>query len=216
MRIALEFVRSHVAAETTDMPAWQYGWGEYDAEARQVKFQPLPHFNNYSWQGGKELPDEKLGWVLLNADGGHPGDDQKHAAIRRWIAPRDGAVKISGELQHGSEKGDGVRARIISSRQAVVGEWAVFHNSASTPVERVEVKKGDIIDFITDCRGSIEFDSFTWAPMVQYLSVRDETRREWSAKTDFAGPQKEKKKPLSAWDKYAQVLLLANELVFVD
>jgi len=41
--------------------------------------------------------------------------------------------------------------------------------------------------------------------------------REWSAKTDFVGPQKPKeKRPLTNWEKYAQVLLLANELMFVD
>ena len=30
-------------------------------------------------------------------------------------------------------------------------------------IARLEVKRGEIIDFITDCRGSVEFDSFTWA-----------------------------------------------------
>ena len=38
---------------------------------------------------------------------------------------------------------------------------------------------------------------------------------QWNAKSDFAGPQKERK-PLTAWEKYAQVLLLSNELMFVD
>jgi hypothetical protein len=39
---------------------------------------------------------------------------------------------------------------------------------------------------------------------------------EWSAKSQFAGPPKEKPKSLGPWEKYAQVLLLANETVFVD
>jgi len=41
--------------------------------------------------------------------------------------------------------------------------------------------------------------------------------REWSAKADFSGPKKApEKSPLTSWEKYAQVLLLANELMFVD
>ena len=216
VQAALRFVQNHASVETSDAPAWQYGWGHYDAETKQVNFQPLPHFNNYSWQGGKELPDAKLGWVLLNAEGGHPGNDPEHAAIRRWIAPRDGAVRIAGDVHHASEKGDGVRARVISSRNALVGEWTAFKGSASTPVERLEVKKGDTIDFVTDCRASVEFDSFTWSPSICYLAKSDALRAEWSAKMDFAGPRKEKPTPLDAWGKFAQVLLLANELVFVD
>ena len=45
----------------------------------------------------------------------------------------------------------------------------------------------------------------------------DDVPTEWSAKSDFSGPTKPAAKPaLTAWERYAQVLLLANELVFVD
>ena len=72
------------------------------------------------------------------------------------------------------------------------------------------VAAGDFVDFVVDCRETIEHDSFTFAPT---LKLAD---REWSAKTEFAGPAPEKAKPLNAWEKYAQVVLLANELMFVD
>jgi hypothetical protein len=192
-----------------------------DEKSKRTKaFQPLPHFTKYAWQGGAELPDRELGWVLLNADGGHPGDDAEHAAIRRWVAPRDGAVGIAAVLEHSSDKGDGVRGRIVSSRTGTVGEWIAFNQKSQTPIERLEVRRGDTIDFVTDCRGSVGFDSFNWAPTIKY--VFDSTKapadqpKEWSAKTDFSGPTREKPPSLGAWEKYAQVILLANELVFVD
>lgn len=204
---------------TIELPFWQYGWGEFDGKTRRTKsFTALPHFTSYAWQGSTNLPDPQLGWVLLNADGGHPGNDQQHAAIRRWIAPRDGAITISGELHHPEQKGDGVRARIVSSATGIAGEWTAFHSKTATPVDKLQVKRGDIIDFITDCRESVSHDSFTWSPRVKYIATsaaRDE-RSEWDAKTDFAGPPKEKPKSLDAWQKYAQVLLLANETMFVD
>ncbi len=37
----------------------------------------------------------------------------------------------------------------------------------------------------------------------------------FNAKSDFAGPPRERK-PLTAWERYAQALLLSNELMFVD
>jgi hypothetical protein len=222
-RAALKFLASQKAADVPpEPPAWSYGFGHFDTASRQVaNFTVLPYWTGYAWQGSTNLPDPKLGWVLLNADGGHVGNDQNHAAIRRWRAPRDGAISISGELNHPSDQGDGVRARVISSRQGALGEWTAKNNRTPVRLDRVEVRRGDFLDFVTDCRQSVEFDSFHWSPVIQALAGgaradRDEPR-EWNAKTDFKGPSKPvERRTLSPWEKYAQVLLLANELIFVD
>ena len=221
--LAKKFIQTQASnpAAPAEPPVWQYGWGEFESASGRVKrFQPLPHFTKYAWQGSTNLPDAKLGWVLLTADGGHPGNDPAHAAVRRWIAPRDGTVNIQGELEHPADKGDGVRGRIVSSRSGTAGEWVAFHGQTNTVVARLEVKRGDTIDFVTDCRASVEFDSFNWPPVIKYLSEPKEAQagqpREWNAKTDFSGAPKPKPPSLGAWEKYAQVLLLANELVFVD
>ena len=196
---------------------WQYGYGAFDEATARVKtFKALPHFKDGSWQGGKDLPDAKVGWVILNAEGGHAGDDAQRAAIRRWRAPRDGAIKITGRLVHSTTSGDGVRGRIVSSANGQLGEWVSYNTKATTNVERVEVKRGDTIDFVTDCRASVNSDSFTWAPTIRYAGVGEgKTDEKWNAKADFSGPRKEFK-PLTPWERYAQALLLSNELMFVD
>jgi hypothetical protein len=223
VKLAQQFLAAQAAAEEpSELPAWSYGYGHFDEATKHVEnFTPLPHWTGYAWQGGTNLPDAKLGWVLLNADGGHVGNDQNHAAIRRWQSSRDGLLSIVGELNHPSDKGDGVRARVVSSRLGLLGEWTARNNKTATQLNRVDIKRGDFIDFVTDCRQSVEFDSFHWAPVVKMIG--DATKpggagaREWSAKADFSGPTRPIEKPaLTAWEKYAQVLLLANELVFVD
>jgi len=179
----------------------------------------LPHFTGSAWQGGEKLPDGQIGWVLLNATGGHPGNDPQHAAIRRWTAPRAGKLAINGTLRQENEAGDGVRGRIVSSRVGVVGEWTVHHAKELTAVEPVEVKPGDTIDFVVDCRSGPDSDSYSWAPTIKltapYPDGHAALTKTWDAKEDFSGP-KEIPKPLDAWEKFAQVLLLSNELMFVD
>jgi hypothetical protein len=93
------------------------------------------------------------------------------------------------------------------------------HNSKEeTHLERVIVRRGDAMDFVTDCNGSVDFDSFTWSPIIRFLpdgkSAPGE-RMEWSATSDFADAA-HALHPLDAWQKYAQVLLMSDELVFVD
>src|SRR5205823_633936 len=145
--------------------------------------------------------------------------------------------------------GDGVRGRIVSNRKGPLGEWLAYNEKNATKIERLEVKRGEIIDFVVDCRGNVSYDSFIWAPVIKYLSLNKvaeqkisakaakrnslsslkenraeghseepapDVRREWNARTDFSGPPPPRPRTLSPWEKYAQVLLFANELVFVD
>jgi hypothetical protein len=222
LKLALRFVetQSRKTPDSPVLPVWQYGYGEFDEATKRMKdFHPLPHFTGSAWQGGEKLPDEKLGWILLSANGGHPGNDQDHSAVRRWIAPREGTITINGTLKHESENGDGVRSRIVSSRDGVLGEWTAHHGSEETRLENIEVKRGEAIDFVVDCRSGPDSDSFTWAPVVKLIPPHPDayvgSTRVWDVKEDFSGP-KETHKPLDAWEKFAQVLLLSNELMFVD
>jgi Protein of unknown function (DUF1549)/Protein of unknown function (DUF1553)/Planctomycete cytochrome C len=198
---------------------WQYGYGEYDGATQRVTgFQALPHWTGAMWQGGKEYPDAELAHLRLTGSGGHPGKDRRHAAIRRWIAPVDGVVTVSGTLGHASPDGDGVQAYAVSSRTGEVGHWSAKTNRVETTAERVTVRKGDTLDFIVACGENPNSDAFTWAPVIQFGSAgaRAGGVKEWSAEIDFRGPPAEPPPPLTAWERYAQILLLSNEFVFVD
>ncbi|HUS36432.1 MAG TPA: hypothetical protein VM680_13860, partial [Verrucomicrobiae bacterium] len=172
-------------------------------------------FENNTWQGGKKLPDEKLDFTSLTETGGHPGE--KMAVVRRWTAPRDGEIAISGRVGHDADAGDGVRARIVQNNEKELGQWKVKKSKEATKIERVAVQKGDTIDFVVDKFGDLNSDSFTWAPTIEMFSAETKgpVTRDWSAKEDFSGP-KEMPKPLDPWEKLAQVILMSNELVFVD
>ena len=94
--------------------AWQYGWGAFDEKTKRVRtFVPFSHFTGSAWQTSPAMPDPRTGWAMINADGGHPGNDQEHAAIRRWIAPANGAVHVEGTLKVTEAGGDGIRANSI-------------------------------------------------------------------------------------------------------
>src|SRR5207249_752136 len=96
LKLAHKFVQTKSEGPPPEPPVWQYGYGEYDVKAGKLKaFQKLPTYTKYGWQGSTNLPDAKLGWVMLSAEGGHPGNDLQHAAVRRWRAPQDGTISIS-------------------------------------------------------------------------------------------------------------------------
>jgi mono/diheme cytochrome c family protein len=190
--------------------AWQYGWGGYDEQSHKVDFHKLTFFSGHAWQGGAKLPDPTLGYVNITSEGGHAGNDHAHDTIRRWTAPADGVVSITGPVQRPSERGDGIVARVVSSRGGELFKSDVLpQGTVEVKLEKIEVKKGDTIDFMVDLRGDLNSDSFLWHPIIRGAG-------EWDAKAQFAGPPPPKAKDLSPWEQYAQVLLETNEFVFVD
>jgi hypothetical protein len=212
---ALEFIDRGEPAESdtiNNQLAWQFGWGTFDEAARKVLFQSLPHFAKDTWQGGPARPDPTLGWTMITAPGGHPGD-AAHAAIRRWTAPSAGKLHIEGLLGHAAANGDGVRGRIIASRLGVVGTSEVHHSQAPTNPPPFAVQKGDTIDFITDCRRNVDSDSFHWTVTLRLAASDQDAGQVWESTTGFHGPLQP---PLTRWQELAQVLLMSNEFAFLD
>lgn len=182
---------------------WQFGFGSVGATGQVESFTRLPHWTGSAWQGGPELPDPQLGYALLQADGGHP-DIPARSVIRRWIAPADGVISVTGSLQHGNPNGDGVRGRLVRSGsirteapsdrvvvgtevKAVQGEWTAFSGAATTDVPELPVSAGDIVDFVTDCRENYTSDSFSWTVTIT-LRQTGQADRVFSSVEGFRGP----------------------------
>ena len=200
-------------AKPTDAPLelWSYGFGGWNAATKSVDFTPLQTFKDNQYRVGDKMPDEKLGYVSVTSGGGHPGNDAQHAAIRRWTAPQDATVAVSGTGNHPNEQGDGVELSVISNRSGELGKWVAFHGEAATKIEKVVVKKGDTLDFLASPRTGAAFDSFSWNVSI----ANADGKISWDSESGFRGPVAPLS-PLSAWERYVQVLLMTNEFFFVD
>ena len=85
-------------------------------------------------------------------------------------------------LNRPEKQGDGIRARVVSSRSGIVGEWTLPNGQVETSVAKVEVKKGDTLDFVVDPLGGPAFDGFGWAPVVRQMMGGS---GEWAAQAGF-------------------------------
>ncbi len=206
--------RSATRSEGKTSP-WQYGYGQYDVDAGQlIGFQRLPYFDGTAWQGGPNWPDPVLGWVQLTAQGGHAGNDQQHAAVRRWTAPRQMRISIKSVLIHEAEPGDGVRGFLVSSRQGLLKTAEVHMRSERFDIESLDVQAGDVIDFVVDLRENLNHEEYLWeAEISELLSGDDADPALWLSKHQFGGTPTSQLEP---WQQLAQVLLSANEFMFVD
>ena len=199
---------------------WQYGVGEYGPSSEHLKtFRPFQYFTGDAWQPVSLLPSRDFSQAQLTADGGEAADDPRFVVVRRWVSPLAGKVSINGTLRHVQakfSKGDGIRGRILSSREGELASWTVKGVEAVTKLSGIEVKAGDTFDFVIEGRDDSEGDTFVWAPAIEALPVegaKPDQPLKWSTSADFRGPLPA---PLSKWEQYAQVLLETNEFAFVE
>ncbi len=212
--IAKYVAASVAASEPQDENRWSYGYGELDVNSGSLKsFTLLPHFTGQAWQGGGKLPDDTLGWVTLNENGGHVGNDLNHVAVRRWTAPHAGQISIRGGLKHGTKEGDGVRGRIIVNSTRQIEVWDVHNRRTVTRVDKIAVEAGQTVDFVCDLKQTLAHDSFEWPVVLTLDSGEQGGSEEFDSSKQFRGPRP---RPLDEWEQVAQILLLSNEFQFVD
>ncbi len=209
---ALEFLNRE---KPQPLPAdeWSFGYGQIKLvnSRANVELMPLAHFVENRWQPKSEFPDQQFGYVSVTPEGGHPGNKSDCCSIRRWTAAEGGRLSITGQLDRPSEKGDGIEASIVSSREGVIANWILERGSIPTHVELPVVEPGETIDFVVGCRGYPGWDTFFWK--VSLTLDSSSGMQHWSSQQDFHGPQPE---PLDLWTQFAQVLLVSNEFLFID
>ncbi len=117
-------------------------------------------YDSTFWQGGER-------WVRVGKDWHHPGENAP--SIRRFTAPRDGTVRITGRVYKADPNGDGVGATILHNDQQL---WR--HELAGNDGEGVEanlelaVKAGDSVRFVVDNLTTIWSDTTHWDPVITY------------------------------------------------
>ena len=247
----------------------RHEWNVIDAKNKfySVAMYQFPYTDGKVFKGNTPA----FGPLELTATGGHPGTQPNIAVIRRWVAPRDTTVNISGSLEHkldteadaaykelsseakklyDKNAWDGVTGIIVWSRTSNRAGQRIGKELWRSDVRRgrsganygdIDVKRGDTIDFIVTCNKYItplalnrvaatfklknpQQDNFTWNPTISIKKeIADAMKKKagsllvtsWTASDEFQGSTY-KPQPFNPWEKYVQVLLLSNELAYVD
>lgn len=165
------------------------------------------------------MPDGTTSKVLLTAMGGESGAGDGVSSVRRWTAPLDGEIQMLAEITHLDAKAEEAVARVISSRAGLLGAWTVKGQSVLTELNKLSVKKGDVLDFVVTSKGEKTAGAYQWSPSVLMPGASNPgmpaTGGRWDARVDFSDPNKPQK-PLGALEELCQALLLSPEFSVLE
>ena len=140
---------------------WTFRLGDSQDEGyRKLTYRSDVWYGSTFWTG----PD----WTRVGKDWHHPGKNTP--SVRRFTAPRDGRVKITGRIHKLDTKcGDGVRLSIRHRGREV---WKAEIDAADTkgvePNLTLDVQSGDAVRFVVHKRGQIYCDTTHWDPVITY------------------------------------------------
>ena len=84
-------------------------------------------------------------------------------------------------------------------------------------LDGLSLKAGDKLDFVVDIGNGLNSDQFLWSPRIRSAgsagSGGDVDAQVWDAEADLPEPTDG---ALDPWAQLVQVLMLANEFMFVD
>ena len=197
---------------------WSYGAGKVaPTDSRTIsEFHAFRHFQENRWQAGPKFPTAfPFSHAFLGKSGGHTPSDPDMGTIRRYTAPRDEVITVSGNVAHNSEQGDGV-VFSIHAKGEIIYESTQFHSSQTHGPHTIRLQAGETIDFVATSGTTSSFDSFGWTARLQSTSTQgNSTDRD--TETHFSGPfTPEKTLPLDRLEQLSQILILSNEFAFVD
>ncbi|MGA0134110.1 MAG: PSD1 and planctomycete cytochrome C domain-containing protein, partial [Opitutales bacterium] len=134
---ALEFLA--MGGKEPPPASWLSGFGNWDDAARKMRFTPMAHLEKDRHSPEARYPGTTSNFVSVTSKGGHPGTDVMNGSIRRWSSGGGGEFQIEGDVLVTSKNSRGVRVRVATDRQGVIGEWLV-PGAIATPVRLPKVK----------------------------------------------------------------------------
>ena len=121
--------------------------------------------NLTNYDSGSQLWRDPNTYPFVGGNSFHPGTSA--SAVKKWVAPQNGSVDISGVIYAVSASSVGVNVQILKNNILLwSGLVTSSGNVTPTGVTGIPMKAGDAIYFVVSNNGSINYDYTQWDPTV--------------------------------------------------
>ena len=207
-----QFLEADFDSAPDSIRSWRYGIGVEETIGAGRRFQAFSSFEGKRWRMRSEASESG---TSLSARGGRFEEGDPSPLITRWVAPY--ASEFSIDLRLKPENGsEGMRVRLEASQGRLLREGEVPVEGSLDWAAASHLIRGEGFDLIVERPDPSESASFSWEIKIRSAdSPNLSDHRYWSYAEDYSGPT-EPPEPLPPLAQAAQVLMLSNELIFVD
>jgi len=172
----------------------------------------------YFYNGKYKTIDSKVKMTnppYLSVDKGMPINYMGSYTVRRWTCSAEGEYQIQNLVKLIKPNYDGINYVVV-----VNGKVHTQNNvkqQYQQNIDKLSFKVGDVVDFMISCNKNIVGDEYTIdISIVQVKDMDSLIPLTWNSKKDFKGPVRDIDKELNSWERYAHILLMSNEMIFIN
>jgi hypothetical protein len=127
-----------------------------------------PNQANLEFDRGKNIWTKHAGLIAVGP--GYQIPDEANA-VRKWVAPQDGKIRLQGLVEVEQAGGNGIYAQILKNTAEVWPERLVTHGKNESHDTTISVKKGDSICFTVKRNGEKPAEKAFWDPVITYVDT---------------------------------------------
>jgi len=127
------------------------------------------NYTNLEFDSGKNVWTTPGGLIAIGPDYQVPSAAD---AVRKWVAPRDGRIRLEGFVEVKKAGGSGVYAKIVRNATEAWPERLVTYGKRTVHDTTLSVNKGDSFLFIVRRNGEMSADKVLWDPVISYVDTQ--------------------------------------------
>lgn len=216
-KIAINYISSAKLEDMSDIKKeynWKYGYRVIDHRTKTFGgFIEMKSFEKDTYSGTNTVTKD----IQINRNGGKSPYINIYA-IRQWSSPRSGDfdIDVSAKIKSSPKEPVNYSIFIYKNDRIIKSSTGTNTSEIKINIKNISNNLGDKIEFIivNNIKKSIEYNL-----SVNIQEKKDENSLSpinWNSIGDFRGPIKKIDKELNAWERYAHILLMSNEMIFIN
>jgi len=218
IKVALAYMVDAMKEDMSDVKKeynWKYGYRVIDQKTKSLsKFFELPTFEKETYKSTNAFFVN----LTINKTGGELMNNPNIYSIRQWVSPREGLFQANGtfKLKPSKDVVPNVNLFIYKNDRAI--KTVNINSYAESPfqIDLNKISVNDKIEFVLVNSSKLEKD---YTVLIKIDELKDEnsfTPVNWNSQSDFRAPIKKIDRELNGWERYAHILLMSNEMIFIN
>lgn len=215
IKIGLRYMEEAMKEDMTDVKKeynWKYG---YRVMSSNKTMSPFFEFNKFEKDIYSSTNDYFKGFTITRSGGTLPPNSNLFLD-RQWNSPRKGSFEIKGSFNYKFVKGQSDVILSIYKNSKPLKSLNITDGKEQSFELSLDLEVGDKLEFLTS---NVSKTNKDFNLNIKINEVKDEnslTPISWSSVADFKSPISKNDKELNSWERYAHVLLMSNEMIFLN
>ena len=215
IKIGIRYIEGAMKEDMSDVKKeynWKYGYRVSNDKTKSTSnFFEFQSFNREVYSSTNEF----FKGVVINRTGGSLSKNTNIKPSRQWISPRSGTFTVSGSVGVAGKPGD--VTKLFVYKNGVIQTQVVLNKPAEVPFNLdLTINVNDKLEFVMANETNFNKDYTLVIKVSEIKDVNSITPVTWDSKLDFKGPLKKSDRELNSWERYTHILILSNEMVFVN